>query len=235
MTITIFGTGNFGKLIAKLCPSSAKVNLLSLRTLSDVQLKNTLEQTDILFLAIPFSAYNLSLARIKDFLRPETLLVDVCSVKVLPAKKITHVLPDHKNILISHPLFGPQSSKNGTETEGLSLIVCDKFGDLADQVIQFCQDTLKLKVVHMSAEDHDRQMATAHALTFFISEALSSFKLKNQILKTPSFEKLLSLSHLVEAETEDLLNLIQDDNPFAQELRNKFIAEALEVHNKYAS
>jgi prephenate dehydrogenase len=235
MTITIFGTGSFGKLITKLCPHQTKVNLLSLRALSDVQLKDTLEQTDILFLAIPFSAYHNSLARIKIFLKEETLLVDVCSVKFKPFDTIKEILPGHKNLLISHPLFGPESSKNGTKTKGLSLVVCHKQGELADKVISYSKDILKLKIVSMDAEEHDKQMANAQALTFFISEVLSKFKFNDQILKTPSFEELLDLKGLAKKESRDLLNLIQNDNLFAQELRNKFIAEALEIHNKYAS
>ncbi|HMS31774.1 MAG TPA: prephenate dehydrogenase/arogenate dehydrogenase family protein [Candidatus Saccharibacteria bacterium] len=235
MTITIFGTGSFGKLIAKLCPQQTKVNLLSLRALSDAELKDTLERTDILFLTIPLSAYQKSLARIKTFLKEETLLVDVCSVKLAPSAKIKELLPEHKNLLITHPLFGPQSSKNGTRTEGLSLVLCHKQGELADRVISYSKSILKLKIVEMDAREHDRQMANAQALTFFVSEVLSKFKFNDQILKTPSFEELLDLRGLAEKESTDLLRLIQNDNPFAQELRNKFITEALKINKKYTS
>lgn len=233
MQITIFGTGNFGQLIAKLCPATAEVNLLSLRSCSDSDLKKNLSQTDILFLAIPFSAYDLSLRRIKPFLKSEALVVDVCSVKVIPQKKIEQILPKHQNLLITHPLFGPQSSKNGEQTSGLSLVVCRVDGNLAELVISYCKDYLKLKIIKMDSAEHDRQMANAQALTFFTSEALAELKLGDQILKTPSFEELLDVAHLTEKESADLLSLIQNDNPFAEQIRLKFIDSINRINNKY--
>ena len=234
MNITIFGSGNFGNLIARLCPADVNINLLSLRELSDKELADVLKQTDILFLAIPFSAYTVSLNRIKPELKAETLLVDVCSVKLKPLEAIEKILPDHKNLLITHPLFGPQSSKNGTQTKGLDLIICHNSGELAAQVLAFCEDVLQLDITEMSAAEHDKQMAITHGLTFFISEILGNFKLSEQILKTPSFEKLLAISGLVKVESTDLLNLIQNDNPFTKDIRSKFIEEAARLNNKYA-
>jgi prephenate dehydrogenase len=233
MTITILGAGNFGTLLAKLCPNNVTINLLSLRMLSHVQLKDTLKQTDILFLAIHFSEYQKSLNRIKPNLKKETLLVDVCSVKLKPFNKIKELLPEHKNLLITHPLFGPDSSKNGTKTEGLSLVVCHQNGELAEKVVSYSKNILKLKIVGMDAREHDRQMANAQALTFFVSEVLSKFKFNDQILRTPSFEELLDLKELAGRESRDLLNLIQNDNPFAEKLRNKFVTEALKLNRNY--
>lgn len=234
MNITIFGSGNFGNLIAGLCPADVNINLLSLRELSDKELADVLKQTDILFLAIPFSAYAVSLNRIKPELKAETLLVDVCSVKLKPLEAIEKILPEHKNLLITHPLFGPQSSRNGTKTKGLDLIICHNSGELAAQVLAFCKDKLQLNITEMSAAEHDRQMAITQGLTFFISEVLGNFKLSEKILKTPSFEKLLAISGLVKVESTDLLNLIQNDNPFTKDIRSKFIEEATKLNNKYA-
>lgn len=233
MNITILGSGNFGNLIAKLCPRDVNVNLLSLRGLSDNGLADVLKQTDILFLAIPFSAYTASLNRIKPELKAETLLVDVCSVKLKPLEAIKKILPEHKNLLITHPLFGPQSSKNGTETKGLDLIICHNSGGLAAQVLAFCKNELQLNIIEMSAAEHDEQMAITQGLTFFISEVLGNFKLSEQILKTPSFEKLLAISGLAKVESNSLLNLIQNDNPFTKDIRSKFIEEAAKLNQKY--
>ena len=233
MNITILGSGNFGNLIAKLCPRDVNVNLLSLRGLSDNGLADVLKQTDILFLAIPFSAYTASLNRIKPSFKAETLLVDVCSVKLKPLEAIKKILPEHKNLLITHPLFGPQSSKNGTETKGLDLIICHNSGGLAAQVLAFCKNELQLNIIEMSAAEHDEQMAITQGLTFFISEVLGNFKLSEQILKTPSFEKLLAISGLAKVESNSLLNLIQNDNPFTKDIRSKFIEEAAKLNQKY--
>ncbi len=233
MNITILGSGNFGNLIAKLCPRDVNVNLLSLRGLSDNGLADVLKQTDILFLAIPFSAYTASLNRIKPSFKAETLLVDVCSVKLKPLEAIKKILPEHKNLLITHPLFGPQSSKNGTETKGLDLIICHNSGGLAAQVLAFCKNELQLNIIEMSPAEHDERMAITQGLTFFISEVLGNFKLSEQILKTPSFEKLLAISGLAKVESTSLLNLIQNDNPFTKDIRSKFIEEAAKLNQKY--
>ncbi|MDQ5913900.1 MAG: hypothetical protein QG623_519 [Patescibacteria group bacterium] len=153
-------------------------------------------------------------------LKPETLLVDVCSVKVIPANLINEYLPNHKNLLLSHPLFGPQSAKESTTN--LKFIVTGSVGGRAKELVYFCQNKLKLSIIYMTAEDHDRAMAYTHALTFFVSQSLHPFKLEEHGITTPSFNELLDLSNIAKNESKELLISIHKSNPYSKEVRDKF-------------
>lgn len=85
--------------------------------------------------------------------------------------------------------------------------------------------SLRLNVIEMSVEQHDREMATVHALTFFIAHALKDMKLHDQKLATPSFRKLLSLAGLEEHHSDELFLTIQRGNKYARVVRENFIKE----------
>ena len=176
----------------------------------------------VIFLCIPLDAYPQVLDQLAPHLDTETLVVDVCSVKVMPAKLLAKHLPDHKNILLTHPLFGPQSWNNGTQ---LDLVVTSEMDDKAKEIVTYCDKTLGLRILHMTNEEHDKRMAEIHALTFFIARALTKLDLQSEPFMTPSFQKLLDLVALDESHSEALFRTIENGNPFAADERKKFLDE----------
>ena len=87
----------------------------------------------------------------------------------------------------------------------------------------------------MTAEEHDRQMAKVHALTFFIAEVLDGLDLANVSLATPSYRRLLSLAELHSQESQALLDTIQLGNPFAAHAREQFVSRADELLARMAT
>lgn len=229
--ILIIGTGNFSALLQRLLRDDFTVQVLSSRKASDDEMADAVDWADVIILAIPLKGYESAVSRIELNLNPSTLIIDVCSVKVKSQTLLHDLLPEHENWLISHPLFGPQSAAESTE--GLQYIVCEEQGERAKQFIDFCKTKLELKIVRLSATEHDLQMAKAQGLTFFISEILKEIDVNEQQLMTPSYNKLLDVRRLVDVETQDLLNLIQQDNPYAQKTREEFAAKAQQVNKKY--
>ena len=53
------------------------------------------------------------LKEVAPFIKPGALVVDVASVKVKPTGWMEQHVPAHADIVGLHPLFGPQSGKNG--------------------------------------------------------------------------------------------------------------------------
>src|SRR5687768_10784808 len=106
-SVGILGLGNFGSFAASLIPSHISVvgydpdmskgASLTLGTFEEVC------RADIVILAIPLSTYPETLVRLKPLLQPETLVIDVCSVKELPQASLAELLPHHANILLTHP------------------------------------------------------------------------------------------------------------------------------------
>jgi chorismate mutase len=127
-------------------------------------------------------------------------------------------------VVSTHPLFGPESS--ATSLEGHVIVLCAEQSNqhYYQKVKDFCR-RLNLSVVEMSAEDHDKEMATVHGLTFFVAHSLKDMGLHSQKLATPSFKKLLSLAELEEHHSLDLFKTIQEGNPYAERTRSQFADE----------
>lgn len=230
-SLGIIGLGAFGKLCAQLAPSNVKVVGYDSHPTPDLTRASLAEvcATDVIILAVPLSSLESTLESIKHLITPSTLVIDICSVKVNSSKLIKKHLPNHKNILISHPLFGPQTIENGTA--GKTFVVCEQVGDKANKVVDFCKDTLELKVVSMSPEQHDKEMSKVHALTLFLARGLSEIHAETSEFSTASFDYLKKLVALDHAHSEELFLTIQNGNPYAKQIRSELI-ETLEKLNR---
>lgn len=224
-SVGIIGLGSFGALAASLLPRNVKVLGYDPATSSRHAKSASFAEVckcDVVILAVPFETYEKVLPEVANNLSPDALLVDICSIKVKPTALVKKHLPAHKNLLLTHPLFGPQTyDKKGEHV----LIVTEKRGTKAEQVLGFCQKKLGLKVVYASAEEHDKSMAHIHALTMFIARGLDNMNIPEPKWQTPSFGYLLKLARLDEKHTEDLFRTIEVGNPYAAEVRQRFLEE----------
>ena len=229
--ISIIGRGDFGKLVADLIPrGSAHTNYGSKDTLENL---DTIVRSDVIVLSVPLQAYENLLPKLAPLLKPETLVVDVCSVKVKPAEIIAKLLPNHTNVLLTHPLFGPQSIHNGKKH---TLVVTNGTTDeKALGILEYCANKLKLEVLHMSNEEHDKRMADIHVLTFFIARALGKMDLHAEPFMTPSFQELLDLVALDSSHTEALFDTIQNGNPYGAAERQRLISLLSEIDESLTS
>jgi prephenate dehydrogenase len=128
----------------------------------------------------------------------------------------------------THPLFGPQSGKNGIT--GLTIVVWPVRID-PDAYIKlksFLHDELHLRVIERSPQEHDREMAYVQALTFFIGRALGKLEIPDLQLKTATYQHLLDVKHIVNNDTDDLFYTIQHENPLADDVREAFLQS---LHN----
>jgi prephenate dehydrogenase len=228
-SVGIIGLGSFGKLIASLVSANRQVKILGFdirkQTAEHVIMAKllTVAAADIVILAIPLSAYPNVLEKLRLLLPARTLLVDVCSVKIYPEQYIQNYLPDHPNILLTHPLFGPQTAP---PTQGHELIVTKCIGETAHQIVNFCEHELDLKITRVTSKEHDRVMAQIHALTFFVSEGLARMRLPENIpFTTPSYQMLTNLVHFQKTHSKDLFQTVQRGNPFSQTVRRQFIEQ----------
>lgn len=229
-SVSIIGRGGFGKLLAELIPDDVEVGLYGSK--DTVENITSIGSSDVIFLAMPLQAYSDVLKKLRPALKPETLIVDLCSVKVKPAEYIREYLPDHQNVLLTHPLFGPQSYHNKQKKV---LVVTAGENAKAKRVIQFCEQKLKLTILMMSNEAHDQRMAEIHVLTFFIARALQQLELHSEPFMTPSFQSLLDLAALDATHTDALFETIQNGNPFAAEERANFIKTLQEIDKDLSS
>ena len=237
LTIGIIGFGNFGKFITEQVPDTCSV-LIHDPHASDhpsphqrVSIEDCITQSDIIFLAIPLSSYRTVLHTIKRHIRPTQLIVDICSVKTVPLRLLEEYLPKHKNILVTHPLFGPQTFDKSNPSN-YSLILCKSKGTLAEKVLSFCKNEMGLTITKMSVAAHDKLMADIHALTFFIAKGLANLNITPHEITTPSYKMITDLVAFSGFHTEDLLHTIENGNPYAKHTRSNVLKVFNELHEQ---
>jgi prephenate dehydrogenase len=221
--VGILGNGSFGAFLVSKLNSKFDLFVYDPNT-PDAMHGSSVQEVatcDFLILAIPLDAYPDALEAIKPYILESTVLVDISSVKTTPVTLLDKYLPGQKRV-ITHPLFGPQSAQKSYW--GHVVIMCpsvsttDSYADIRDFVI-----SEGLAVVEKTPEEHDREMAYAQGLTFFLARTLITMGIHDVSLHTPSFKKLLDISELEEHHSEELFRTIQQGNPFTGEIRTRLI------------
>lgn len=225
-TLGLIGFGAFGRLTAKHLSPWFDI-LAHDPTVSDgegLARITTLQEAaacPVVVLAVPVGALAETIAAIASHLTPGALILDVGSVKVKPAKVMLEGLPDSVGIVGTHPLFGPQSGKDGIA--GLRIAVCPVRGDKAAwRVAAFCRKALALKVFVVTPEDHDREAATVQGLTHLIAKVLLAMEPLPTRMTTTSFERVMQGVDMVRHDSAAVFRAIEHDNPFAAEVRRRF-------------
>ncbi len=179
--------------------------------------------SDILVLAVPVQSLPSLLPSIAPAMRPGALVLDVCSVKIEPIQLMQRYLPPDARIVGLHPLFGPQSGKDGIA--GLPIALCparvepEELGCIQD----FLAETLRLHVIHATPDEHDRQMAYVQGLTHFVSRALASLDLPQTPMATRAYERFLAMKSDLHADSLDLFLTIERHNPYARQVRSELV------------
>ncbi|MDB5182486.1 MAG: hypothetical protein JWO47_270 [Candidatus Saccharibacteria bacterium] len=149
---------------------------------------------------------------------PAPLIVDPCSVKMFTEAVIARRDPNYPELLHCHPLFGPQSATKSVA--GKTVIVTKKVGEKADKLLGTWEE-LGLKIVEMTAEEHDEKMAYIQLVPFLLGRIANKLGLRDLLgsgLETPTFMEAIDLANLDEAHSDELFRTIMDFNPFAHRI-----------------
>lgn len=182
---------------------------------------------DIVVLAAPVSRLAEVVAAIAPLLRPGALVVDVGSVKVVPAGILRAGLPAHVEILGTHPLFGPQSARDGVA--GHKIALCPGRGQQWRRVAAFLRRVLRLDVIVTTPEAHDREAATVQGLTHLIAKVLVRMEPLPTRMTTASFDRLCQAVEMVRHDAPDVFLAIEQANPYAPDVRRRFFQLAAEL------
>lgn len=238
-SLGLIGVGAFGALAAKhLAPHfdlvlydevgdvSALAQELSARA-GDL---STAAGCDIVLLAVPVQKLRQVLAALAPRLNPTALVLDVCSVKVSPVAAMLELLPPTVAIVGTHPLFGPQSGKNGIA--GLNVAVCEIRGGRGPGVARFCAEKLGLRATEVSPEEHDREAAYVQGLTHMLAKIVVSLDLPPMRFPTKTYELMQQMVEMVRYDSDDLFRAIERENAFSLEAKKAFFAAARNLETK---
>ena len=234
--IGIIGFGRFGQLTTRYLAEDFPVEVFTSAEKAEkvkgygatvASLESVCTQK-LVVLCVPISAMEKTLERIAPLLKPETAVIDVCSVKTLPAQWMVAALPDHISILATHPMFGPDSAADSLS--GRKIVLCrvrmeeKRFDDILAYL------TAKgLEVFDTSPEEHDQQIAVTLALTHFIGRSLARFGAEDLPIDTEGYKRLRHILGVVENDTWQLFEDMNRLNPFAEDARKRFMAAMADI------
>lgn len=239
MKIGIIGFGRFGQLLAKILKGKNEIKVFdkvdkskSAKRISVCfcDLKEICQQ-DLIILAVPISEMKHVLLKIKDKLKENQIVMDVCSVKEYPAKLMLKHLPKKVEVVASHPLFGPDSAKHGLKR--LQIVFCPlRIKAKSFNKVKKIFKNLGLEIVQMTPLEHDQQAALSLNLVHFVGRALEKMNVSSQKITTLGFERLLKVLDTVKNDTWQLFSDMQHFNRFAKRTRKKFLKTALKIDKK---
>ena len=236
--IGIIGYGRFGELAARYLAEDAEVFVhTSRKVLPNVNGLNirvapleTVCRQKIVIPTVPISVFEETLRRIAPLLKPDSLVVDVCSVKEQPVNWMEKLLPESVSILATHPMFGPDSAAESLE--GMKIALCNVRLDEAHYAeIKAYLNAKGLIVIDTTAEIHDRQIAVSLALTHFIGRSLSAFGAEDLQIDTEGYKRLLHILDVVEHDTWQLFVDMHRYNPYADETRAAFMQAMKKINS----
>lgn len=227
MRVGVYGLGRFGSFWAKVLsdhrlevygysrhPKAAIEGV----TMTD---EDAVLSCDVLFLCVAISSFSEVVERIKEKIKPGTLVMDTCSVKLYPADIMQKKLAGKCSIIATHPMFGPDSAKNGVK--GLPLIFCP----LSAPVVQVQAWSKRFKswginVIRMTCDEHDRQAAWSQGITHLIGRVMQGMDLNDTPIATTGYKALRKVEEQTCHDPMQLFYDLQRYNPYTKEMRSAF-------------
>jgi len=232
-TIGLIGLGRFGTMAYQYLRASKEIRVYDaneavLRNCPDARSFADTVAADLIVLAVPISAVERVCRDMARLLKPGQVVVDTCSVKEKPVKIMLRELPEEVQILGTHPLFGPDSGKNGIA--GLKITVCPVRidPDRYQAVLRYLK-SLGLVTLETTAEEHDRQIARTQAVFHLIAQACKRLNWGGEDITTPGPETFFKLLKSVQNDTDQLFFDLQRENRYAAKARAEFIEEVIRL------
>ena len=239
-SIGIIGFGRFGQVIHRLFSDGFDIKVSSSTYKNgDVEgvcfdtLERVVTTSQAIFLTVPINKTGTMGARIRPYLSPEHIVVDVCSVKEHPNHELISVLDGTgATIWPTHPMFGPDSTKNGFE--GLVWVSCEDDLDSV-KIAPFLRHIRSkgLTIVKMTCEAHDRMAARTQGLTHFIGRFLDELHIQPTEIDTLGYRRLMAVREQTCNDTWELFCDLQQYNRFSRDIHQDLVDAIFKVRARF--
>ncbi|HEY4015645.1 MAG TPA: prephenate dehydrogenase/arogenate dehydrogenase family protein [Polyangiaceae bacterium] len=228
--VAILGYGRFGRALGELV-AEAGITHRAYDSQVDVpaeyrarSVRELVEGATFVVVAVPVDRMPEALAELRPFLRASQTVLDVGSVKVLPAAALDAVMGSAVPWCATHPLFGPVSLARAERP--LRVVVCPAAAHpQAASRVRALYERIGCEVIEQTPESHDRVMAHTHALTFFVAKGMIDAGAGMEVpFAPPSFQAIARTIETVRSDAGHLFAAIARDNPFAAEARKQLVS-----------
>ena len=224
MVIGVYGLGRFGSFWARELSRHAEVRAWSrdeTRPVPEGVVRASEDEVlaaDAVVLCTAISSMEEVLGRIAPKLSPGALVMDTCSVKVHPARLMEQLLPRNVELLATHPMFGPDSGKDGLEGLPIMFHPLRASGETARFWTDFFTG-MGLRIVGMTPEEHDREAAYTQGITHFIGRVLGQLDLKDSGIATAGYRDWMDIVRQTCNDPWQLFVDLQRFNPYTARMR----------------
>jgi prephenate dehydrogenase len=217
--VGLIGYGRFGRLAARYCSREAlvhvydpRVRVSGRRGIRRATLAEAASQP-VVILAVPVSELRGVLRSIRPIVRPGTLVIDVCSVKVMPLGWMKRILPSSVSIVGMHPLFGPDSD-TGTLSGQRIVVSPSRKGARWMRGIRALAGSHGVRLHVMTPAAHDRLMAETLLLTQYVGRLIQGAGFAARPWSTASYVQLKQIVRTAVHDSEQLFLDMVRYNPY---------------------
>lgn len=226
MKIGVYGLGRFGFFWSELLAQEFNVSGYN-RSFLTLKPKNValvseddILKSDVLFLCVSISSMEPVLNNIAGRIKPGCLVFDTCSVKLHPISIMESLLPGNVEIIGLHPMFGPDSGRNGVKDLPMVFIPVRTRPDLSENWKNIFRK-YGMRVIEITADVHDRDAAFTQGITHFIGRVLNELQLKDNEISTLGYKSLLAIVEQTCNDPFQLFMDLQHYNPYTHGMRQK--------------
>jgi aspartate/methionine/tyrosine aminotransferase len=152
------------------------------------------------------------------------LIVDVLSVKEYPLE-IYNKYNITDNILLTHPMFGPNSVNENDLWNDKKFIYHEiniKETDIYNNFMDFLKST-KCNLIKMDPTTHDKYVAESQFITHFIGKSLKELDLKDTPINTLNYDNFLKLINNIGSDSFELFKGMTIKNKYTKQIINNII------------
>jgi prephenate dehydrogenase len=228
-SVALLGYGRFGRALGQLFAEAGMAHraydehAVVPREFRAASVRELTRGARFVIVAVPVPRMRAALRDLRPHLEASQVVLDVGSVKVLPAAIFADVLGEHVPWCGTHPLFGPLSL--ALAERPLRVVVCPaRPHPEAAARSRALYERIGCEVIVQTPEGHDRVMAHTHALTFFVAKGMIDAGAATSVpFAPPSFQAISRTIETVRSDAGHLFAAIARDNPFAPEARKELV------------
>ncbi|MBI5457109.1 prephenate dehydrogenase [Candidatus Kaiserbacteria bacterium] len=209
-SVGIIGYGAFGPLAEKLLKKFAKGLKIKVwgreRALASKKFAQLQEvaKCDVVILAVPIRNYDEVLEMIRPYIRSDTIVVDIATVKSYTQSLVKEKFSTQPRLHI-HPMFGPGSFKRTKgSVEGFPIVVTQHTFTIREyRALKKFAKRCGFQIVEMTVDEHDRRISETLFIAHLQSQTLKrSGFLKKTAFDTPSVRLMKEAAEIVSSDTE---------------------------------
>jgi len=225
--IGLYGFGTFGQFLYKYLKDYGFDIIIS--SIEEIQHENFIKENDffnskmdMIIFCNSINSFEEVISKIK-LINPsffdDKLIVDVLSIKEFPLE-IYKKYNINDNILLTHPMFGPNSVQDSELWKNKKFIyypVNIKLHDKYNLFIEFLSYT-NCNMILMKPNEHDKYVSESQFITHFIGRSLNELDLKDTPLNTSNYNNLLNIIKNISNDSFELFKGMTLKNKYTKQI-----------------